>query len=75
MKFVMVEDMLPDVTKLGIDTAPIIYFVQTHPIYDVVVSAIFKQIAAGRIEAVTSMITLTELLSWPIQQGSLQLQA
>ena len=52
----MVGDMLQDVTKLGIDTAPIIYFVQTHPVYDVIVSDIFQKIAAGRIEAVTSKI-------------------
>ena len=70
-----VEEVLKDVTKLGIDTSPIIYFVQSHPTYDVVVSAIFQQIAAGNIEATTSVLTLTEILSWPIQQGNTQLLA
>ncbi len=70
-----VEEALKDVTKLGIDTSPLIYFVQSHPTYDRVVSAIFHQIAAGNIEAITSALTLTEILSWPIQQGNTQLLA
>jgi len=75
VKLMTVEEALKDVTKLGIDTSPIIYFVQSHPTYDVVVSAIFHQIAAGNIEAITSTLTLTDILSWPIQQGNPQLQA
>ena len=38
VKLLTVEEVLKDVTKLGIDTSPIIYFVQSHPTYDEVVS-------------------------------------
>jgi len=69
-----IENALRGVTKLGIDTSPIIYFVQSHPTYDEAVSAIFNRIADGRIEGITSALTLTELLSWPLQQGNTQLQ-
>ncbi len=69
-----VSDAWQGVTKLGIDTAPIIYFVQKHFAYDVIISAIFKEIVEGVLEGITSTLTLTEILSWPIQQGNTQLQ-
>ena len=58
----MLETALTSVTKLGLDTPPIIYFVEAHPDYDERVTEIFRQIASGKLTGVTSVITLTEVL-------------
>ena len=38
------DDALAGVNRLGVDTSPIIYFVEAHPGYDPLVTAIFKRI-------------------------------
>jgi len=68
------EDALSGVTRLGLDTAPIIYFVEAHPRYDALVMEIFQRIADGRLVGVTSVITLAEVLVQPFRQGALELQ-
>lgn len=68
------DDVLSGVTRLGLDTAPIIYFVEAHPRYDAVITEVFRRIADGAIIGVTSVITLTEVLVHPIRQGRRELQ-
>ena len=36
------DDALAEVTTLGLDTSPIIYLIETHPEYDVLVTEIFR---------------------------------
>ena len=60
-------------TRLALDTAPIIYFVEAHPHYDGVMTVIFQRIANGDIEGFTSTLTLTEVLALPIQKQQLEL--
>ena len=62
------ETAFASVTRLALDSAPIIYFVETHPRYDALVTTIFQRIADGEIEGITSALTLTEVLALPIQQ-------
>ncbi len=69
-----IDAILHGVKQLGLDTAPIIYFVEANPRYDNVVGAIFKRIADGEIEAVTSIITLTEVLVHPLKHQRTDLQ-
>jgi predicted nucleic acid-binding protein len=64
------DDALTGVDRLGFDTAPVIYFVEAHPRYDALVTAIFQRIAAGVLRGVTSVITLTEVLIHPLRQGN-----
>ncbi len=59
--------------KVGIDTAPIIYFVEAHPTYDSIVSGVFRQIAQGEIRGVTSVITLAEVLIHPLRRNAIDL--
>ena len=68
------EDALAGVARLGLDTAPIIYFVEAHPRYDALISEVFQRIADGRLVGVTSVITVTEVLAQPIRRGDLNLQ-
>jgi predicted nucleic acid-binding protein len=67
------DDALSGVSALGFDTAPIIYFVEAHPHYDALVTEIFRRVAAGPLRGITSVVTLTEVLVHPIQQGDMQL--
>lgn len=68
------DDALAEVTTLGLDTSPIIYLIETHPEYDVLVTEIFRRIDQGVIIGFTSAITLTEVLTQPVKQGQIHLK-
>lgn len=57
-------------TRVCIDTAPVIYFIEKHPKYLNVVKPIFTEIEAGNIDAITSTITLLEVLVQPLRIGN-----
>ncbi len=65
---------LSGVTKLGIDTQIVIYFVEVHPKYEKLVTEVFQCIAENTFTGVTSVITLIEVLIHPIRQGNIRLQ-
>ena len=69
------EAALTGVDRLGLDTAPIIYYVEANPRYDAVVRDVFQQIADGRVNAFTSVITLSEVLVQPFARGDSELRA
>ena len=71
---IALDEALADVTKVGIDTAPIIYLIETHPDYDGLVTEIFRRIDQGIITGFTSAITLTEVLTHPLKHGQIHLQ-
>jgi len=50
-----------------IDTAPFIYFIEEHPVYLDIVKPVFAAIDAGNIEALTSTVTLLEVLVHPFR--------
>jgi predicted nucleic acid-binding protein len=54
---------------VGLDTAPLIYFMERHPVYLALVQPFFEAVERGDIEIVTSTITLTEVLIHPLRQG------
>jgi len=64
---------LKGITRLFLDTAPIIYHVEGHATNQRSTDAIFQRISDGTIDAVTSSITLAECLVHPYRQGSLDL--
>src|SRR5690349_3527819 len=68
------NDALANVTRLGMDTPPVIYFVEANPQYDALVTEIFQRGAHGRIRLCTSVITLTEVLVQPIRRGNARLE-
>ena len=74
MKSIDIDNALSGVTKLGIDTQIVIYFVEAHPEYDELVTEVFQRIAENIITGVTSVITLIEVLIHPLQQGNARLQ-
>ena len=68
------DDALAGVTRLGVDTSPIIYFVEAHPHYDPLVTAVLKRIDDGAVSGFTSVITLTEVLVQPLLHANADLQ-
>lgn len=66
------------ITALGrgpvaIDTVAFIYFIEEHPRYLPLVAELFEAVDAGAIGAVTSTVTLLEVLVVPYRQGDLAL--
>jgi predicted nucleic acid-binding protein len=55
---------------VGLDTAPLIYFVEEPPRYLHLVDPFFEAVERGEIEVVTSTVTLTEVLVHPYRQGN-----
>ncbi|MBS3978125.1 MAG: PIN domain-containing protein [Syntrophomonadaceae bacterium] len=56
-------------TRLFVDTAPIIYFIEEHPLYIDEVSDIFGRTAEGTLQVITSVITMIEVLTKPYKLG------
>ncbi len=53
---------------VGLDTAPIIYFIEENPTYFETVLPFFESVDRGDITAVTSMFTLLEVLVHPLRR-------
>jgi predicted nucleic acid-binding protein len=58
---------------VGVDTAPIIYFIQDHPIYLPAVRPFFQALDRGEFRAITSIVTLLEVLVHPFRRGDVEL--
>ena len=62
-------ERLQAVKRIFLDTAPTIYFVEKNPRYLPLARAVFEQIDAGMLSAVTSPVTLAECLVYPFRMG------
>jgi predicted nucleic acid-binding protein len=54
---------------VGLDTAPLIYFVEAHPTYVSIVRPFFQAMDRGEFVVITSIITLVEVLVHPLTRG------
>jgi predicted nucleic acid-binding protein len=70
-----IEEILNSHTRWVIDTAPIIYYIEEHPKYLPLADKIFPRLssASNSIYALSSIITLTEVLPHPLRQNKLAL--
>ena len=65
-----VADHFPPGALIGLDTAPFIYHFEAHPEFGGLMRAFFREcIDTGRNPAVTSVVTLAELLVQPKSLG------
>lgn len=69
-----ITESLQGVTRLFLDTAPIIYYIERNPQYFALVSVVFDYIVNGTPMGVASPITLAECLVLPYQLGQTELQ-
>ncbi len=72
---VKLDDALEGVTRLGLDTSPLIYFVERNPKYLDLVREIIRRVDVGEIEARSSVVTLAEVLTKPKQSGNADIEA
>lgn len=61
--------LLSDLGKgpVALDTSIFVYFLEEHPVYLPLVDPLFEAIDAGQLEAVTSSLTLLEVLVIPFR--------
>ena len=64
------SDELARVRSVFIDTAPVIYYIEAHPLYGPLVQDIVAAFQSGRLSAFSSVITLVEVLPKPIEAGN-----
>lgn len=55
---------------VALDTAPLIYYVEEHPLNLPSLERFFRAIDEGYIQVVTSTVTLLEVLIQPLRQGN-----
>jgi predicted nucleic acid-binding protein len=60
-------------TIVAVDTAPFIYFVERHPRYHPLVHSFFTGIDRAEFTAITSMLTVVEVLVQPLRANDSQL--
>ena len=58
---------------VGLDSAPFIYYFEEHPRYQALCTEVFDSMEAGTIQAVTSTVTLIEVLVQPLAKGAFEL--
>jgi predicted nucleic acid-binding protein len=54
---------------LGVDTVIFIYFIEEHPQFLRVIEPLFREVDEGRLELITSALTLLEVLVVPYRTG------
>ena len=60
---------------VALDTAPVIYLVEAHPVYQDVARPFFDALETGRLRMVTSILTLLEVLVYPLREDNPTLAA
>ena len=66
---------LANVSRIGLDTAPIIYYIEEHPLYLAVVAPVFAMIDTGSLRAVTSTVAVAEVSVMPLRLNRPDLQS
>ena len=57
---------LKDGSLVTVDSAPIIYFLEGHPLYAPYFRPLFEQIDSGRLQAIISPVTIAEVVAGPL---------
>ena len=60
---------------VALDTAPVIYYIESHPTYVWTLDPFFAGLRSGAFRGVTSTITLVETLTQPLRRGDAELAA
>lgn len=58
---------------IGLDTAPVIYFIEENPAYIDAIGPFFEAMDSGDFAVVTSIMTLLEVLVHPFRRGDVNL--
>jgi len=63
------SDVLTGLHRIFLDSAPVIYLIEKHPVYWSMLEPVFNRFETGELVAVTSPVTLAECLVLPMRQG------
>jgi predicted nucleic acid-binding protein len=66
---VTLSEELARINSIFIDTAPIIYFIEAHSEFGSLAKEVVNTFQTGNLSAYSSVMTLTEVLSKPIESG------
>jgi predicted nucleic acid-binding protein len=69
------NEPMQGIRRLFLDSAPVIYFVEKHPVYYSTLQPVFRKFEIGDLTAVTSPITLAESLIFPMKLGNSEVVA
>jgi hypothetical protein len=69
-----ISAVLRSIERLYIETAPLIYYVEANSVYVARMDAIIEAVERNSIAAMSSVITLTEVLSQPIKLGNTRIE-
>lgn len=69
-----VSDAFQGITKVFLDTAPVVYYIEATPGFAAVIDAVFALLDTGQFQAAVSPVTLAECLVLPRRLGELQLE-
>ena len=69
-----ITERLQTVTRLFLDTASVVYYVEEDTRYLALVDPVFDRLDAGTLVAVTSPVTLAECLVMPYRNNQVELQ-
>lgn len=69
------SDELAQINTIFIDTAPVIYYIEAHPQFGPLAKEIVSSFQSRSLNAFSSVITLTEVLPKPIENGDEKLAA
>ncbi|MDP9371316.1 MAG: type II toxin-antitoxin system VapC family toxin [Chloroflexota bacterium] len=58
---------------VGLDTMPLIYWIEEHPTYLAIVLPFFEALERGEVQVLTSTVTIIEVLVNPIRRNDLDL--
>ncbi len=63
----ILSDELSQIDAIFIDTAPVIYYIETNPQFGPLTKEVFDSLQSGSLFAFSSVITLAEVLPKPIE--------
>ena len=69
-----ISDALQGIQRLFIDTNPVIYLIEHHPNYLQRARQIFQEVHRGQLVAMSSVVTLAEVLVHPLRTGNTSLE-
>ena len=68
-------DVLAAHQTIGVDTAPLIYLWEQHPVYGPLSAVLFERLSAPDVRGVTSVVSLIEVCVQPRRQNRMDLVA
>jgi predicted nucleic acid-binding protein len=66
----ILSEALGEIKRIFLDTAPVIYFIEAHHQFGPLVKQVVELMNENRIQAFTSVLTLSEVLPKPVETGN-----